>query len=105
MQYPLYLIGKNKDDTTAYLRRLFLEHLQHGKGGAYFDFSGDITGLLQHIPDDRDALLFLPMDTEHLIGLNPLHRPRDKRATLETIVNAFRSVWPSEIATTRIDST
>lgn len=103
MQYPLYLIWRNKNDTIAYLRRLFLEHIHEGKGGAYFDFSGDISGLLQHIPDNRDTVLFLPMDTEYPIGLNPLYRPQDRRATLENIVNALRSVWPSDIATTRID--
>lgn len=103
MQYPLYLIGKNKNDTTVYLRRLFLEHIHEGKGGAYFDFSGNPGQLLQHIPDNRDTVLFLPMDIECPIGLNPLYQPSDKRGTLENIVNAFRSVWPSDIATTRID--
>lgn len=101
MQYPLYVIGKRKDDTTAYLRRLFLEHITAGNGGAYFDFSGDITGLISHIPDDRNVVLFIPTDREYPIGFNPL-RPASPR-TATAIVDAFKSVWHYDSATPLLD--
>jgi len=104
MQHPIYIIGKNKKDTTKFLReQVFLPHVLEGRGGAYFDFSGDVTPVLRHIPPERKPILFFPMDRDFPMGLNLLHHPPDKRATLEAIVNAFRSVWPSDIATTRID--
>jgi hypothetical protein len=100
MQYPLSLIGQDTSDTSAYLRDVFLSHVLNGSGGAYFDFSGDTT-ILDHLP--VGTIFFNPTDTQFPIGLNPLHNPTDTRATLDAIVSAWRSVWPSDIATTRID--
>ncbi len=89
MQYPLYINGKNKKDTSAYLRWHFLEHIYEGKGEAYFDFSGNITPIIQHIPVKRtqDTILFCPTDRDYPVGLNPIHLLQPS-----TNVDIFKSV-------------
>lgn len=98
MQYPLYVIGK--EDTSAYLTRLFLDRVLAGEGGAYFDFSGDITPILSRIPPTRitDTIVVDPTDAHFPVGLNPIH-------TLDpsTIVDTFKSVWHYDAATPLLD--
>ena len=104
MQYPLYINGKNKQDTSAYARRHFLEHIYAGHGGAYFDFSRDITPLTRHIPARRrtDVILFAPMDRDYPIGLNPI-----PLLPPSTIVDIFKSVHHydrGDVATPNFDT-
>lgn len=105
MQYPLYVIGKRYDDTSGYLRRLFLQHILKGKGGAYFDFSGEMHDLLSSIPQKRitDTVLFFPTDREYPVGFNPLHKAEDKARTATAVVDAFKSVWHYDAATPLLD--
>lgn len=84
-----YVIGKPNPYKTDYLIGRFLE-----QGGAYFDFTGNITNILTRIPTERynDLVLFTP-DTEFPIGLNVLHNPQNiphiANAVLETIKSAY----------------
>jgi hypothetical protein len=94
-----YVIGKG-EGKRQYLTHIFLNHTRT-HGGAYFDFTGDITDILAGVERPQDTVLFLPTDTERPIGYNFIHNgtPQTANAVLDTV----KAAWHYEGSTPLLD--
>lgn len=95
-----YVIGKPNPHKTDYLIGLFLQ-----QGGAYFDFTGDLSPLLSRIPPSEydNTVLFRPLDIEYPIGLNIIHHPDNIPRVSNAVLETIKSAWHYEGSTPLLD--
>lgn len=91
------VFGATGTGKSWFAKHSFMQDIEAGKGGAYFDFHGqDAPWLLDHIPTERikDVVYFNPLDRAYPIGYNVFDgiRPPDYSTFTDEIVASQRHV-------------
>ncbi|MBS1586015.1 MAG: type IV secretion system DNA-binding domain-containing protein [Bacteroidetes bacterium] len=94
----IYCIGKTGVGKSTLLQNMALQDIQNGKGLAVIDPHGDVAEyLMSRIPESRkrDVIYINPVDLDHPVAFNPLHRVKAEHHHLVVsgLVATFKKIW------------
>jgi hypothetical protein len=94
----LYVIGRSGTGKSQLLRNMMIDDLHANRPFACLDPHGDLSiQVASNVPPERtNDVIFIDLsDSEHLVGLNPLHGVplRDRPAVAANVMGTFIHTW------------